>query len=245
MIRTIAAVLALAVPLVATAEELYIVPGYVVPAFGRPSWSSTLVISSPLTVSVNARVAGVFPNPGVTCSSVSTFTIQRRSVELRPDCTPGGMATVVIATDRPLSVTVDAKYLGAQVGSTVFAETFRQQIEPGRAWLAPNRDHFIPEVTDVRARANLLLVNPNDEPLLVEWVALSDNPNARRHSAVVLPRSSALVHLSDLDIIVARGDILFNGVPTMLQIRGDRTFFAAVSMLTGTGGNYRLPITPE
>ena len=245
MIRTIAALLTLAVPLIATAEELYIVPGYVVPAFGRASWSSSLVISNPHTVSVNARVTGVFPNPGVTCSSVSTFTIQRRSVELRPNCTPGGMTTLVIATDRPVSVTVDAKYLGAQVGSTVFVETFRQQIEPGRGWLAGGRDHIIPEVTDVRARANLLLVNPNDQPLLVEWFAISDNQNAPRHSAVVLPRSSSLVTLANLDIIVAQGGILLSGVPALLQIRGDRTFFAAVSMLTGTGGNYRLPITPE
>ena len=242
MRRTVLGVLLL-LSLTASASELYIVPAFASRVSnGTLAWYSEVFLTNPhphtVELSMELTIGEIEPHGCRFPEYSLDFPVALAAGETRRVCMPftAGGAFAFRASD-PLIVTsemVAFRRLGEDVVTT------RQPVEPGRRWIEGGERAMIPNVRIAApsARANLILVNPGDETISVQYrvVRVGSSPpvnhdynafgsviNVRARSMVMLPLPEGPAH--DCRRLVPCG----NAIEHEVTLESTGRFYAATS----------------
>jgi hypothetical protein len=178
---------------------------YIVPVEGGspfvPSWAGSAFVVNPHDVPVALMVNAIYPLAGVTdCpAAMQEFVIPpRRSTRLSPPpCADYGLRAISFSTDRPVVTSLDVVFRTPGVGPPQTVPVEREWFVAGEEVLISRVDHEPPT-----SRANLILINPDDQPILVSYRNFLGT--SAIHSVIVPPRSLIVHPLLERDLVCPR-----------------------------------------
>jgi hypothetical protein len=199
VMRTFIVLLSLAVSMSAAAAEFqYVIPfaGFAQGNDGTWLYSYTVVTNlSPRPATV--QTTDVYPVvAGSACSAPAPFTLApNQRIRISPMVCMGRLSSLAFVSDEPLSVRTELDTKKASFGSD------RQIINAFTEWIPAGVESVTEAIIrdDAGWKANLVLINPNETPLVVTVVV--DRPEVNRSTTLtfdVAPKSTRIVNVPEL-----------------------------------------------